>query len=212
MRRVTTDNAAAPASIAKVGLIDTTSAAPAAPTTPAVRESASGGRAAAVGRERRRAARLDLPGAQRRKLRRPARLPRRRRRDRPSRHAVQLRLRRPDAGLPAAVHLSAVRGGRLLPAAPCCRSAWSPSCGRSRRSPRCTARFGSASACWACAVRRSPPRDVVDGGRHLDRAAAQHLRLRAGQCAADAGGAVGGLHARGGGCRGCWSAWRPGSS
>ena len=28
----------------------------------------------------------------------------------------------------------------------CCRSAWSLSCGRSRRWPRCTARSGSASA------------------------------------------------------------------
>ena len=36
----------------------------------------------------------------------------------PSGHAVQLRLRRPDAGLPAAVHLSAVRRGGVLPAAP----------------------------------------------------------------------------------------------
>ncbi|PQM48746.1 Polyprenol-phosphate-mannose-dependent alpha-(1-2)-phosphatidylinositol pentamannoside mannosyltransferase [Mycobacterium talmoniae] len=40
---------------------------------------------------------------------------------------------------------------------------------------------------------RSPRRDAVDGGGDLDRAATQHFRLRADQCVAGAGRAVGGL-------------------
>ena len=43
----------------------------------------------------------------------------------PARHPLRLRLRRPDAGLPAAVHLSAVRGRACSIRCTCCRSAWS---------------------------------------------------------------------------------------
>ena len=116
----------------------------------------------AAGGQRRSAARLDVSGAERRELRRPARLRRRGRHPRQRSAALRLRLRRPDARLPAAVHLSAVRSRGVLRRCTWCRSACWPSRGRSASSPRCTAWCGSACDCsaapitaWRCSGPRS---------------------------------------------------------
>ncbi len=125
--------------------------------------------------------------------------------------ALRLRLRRPDARLPAAVHLSAVRGGRVPPAAPGAVRPASRSLGSSASSRRCTAWCGSSLRLLG-PVADHRAGDAVDRRRHLDRTAAQHLRLRPDQRAPGAGGAVRGLQQRGGGCRAYWSGSRPGSS
>ena len=147
---------------------------------------ASAGGACGVGRS---PAGLDVPRTQRRELRRSARLSRRRRRAGPSRHAVLLRLRRPDAGLPAAVHLSTVRcAGVLSPA---------PAAVRVRRvlladrhHGRALRRGAGEPAAVGAGRRRPAHRAAVDRGRDLDRATAQHVRLRPGQRDPGAGRAV----------------------
>ncbi|EUA73210.1 alpha-(1-2)-phosphatidylinositol pentamannoside mannosyltransferase [Mycobacterium xenopi 4042] len=75
-----------------------------------------------------------------------------------------------------------------------CRSAWSRSCGRSGPWPRCTAWSASASACSARRPTAADAGHVLDRGIHLDRTAAQHVRLRSDQRPAGAGRALGRLH------------------
>ncbi len=146
--------------------------------------------------QRRRAAGVDLPGAQRRELRRSARLCRRRR------HDWTTRARSTTTSTPTRRRTSRCRS-------PIRRS-------RPSSSTRCTCLpFGLVALAWQLGIvaalygvvrisQRLLPvdddfaqeparRDGVDRRRHLARTAAQHLRLRPDQCAAGAGRAVRGL-------------------
>ena len=142
------------------------------------------------GVQRRRSAGVDVPGSQWRQLRRSPRLSGWGGGPRPPRNAVLLRLRRPDPGLPAALHLPALRGAGVLPAdqAPFCRGGT----GLAARHHRRALRRGAGQPAADRGGERARG-DALDCGRHLDRAAAQHFRLRPGQRHPGAGSAVGGL-------------------